>query len=333
VSAISPNPLKPVKQGLLLAAVIMLYGILGFILIEKYSLVDALYMTTITVGTVGFSEVKPLSMEGKIFTVTLILFSLSVFTYFLTLLSRFFLDGDLIHLYKNYRMNQQLENLSGHVIVCGYGRNGKEAASVLLSKGIHVVIVEEKHDKYFEEIQGITMLEADATREDSLQRAGIDRARALITTLPNDADNVFVVLTAREMRADLHIISRASMDSSVNKLKTAGATNIIMPDKLGGAQMATLVLSPDIKELLDIMSIQNNANFTIKEFISPCDRSLDSMNVRRATGSTILAIKTVSGQYLLNPALDTLIHKGDKLIAMGSERQLISMEELLHQMV
>lgn len=329
---VTPNPFKPVRYGFLLVVAIFIYGVVGYVFLEHYKLLDALYMTVITVGTVGFSEVKPLSDEGKIFTISLILLSLSVITYFITLVSRFLLDGDFIQYYRIYRMNQKLEQIQNHVIICGYGRNGREAASVLMEKKIQVVTIEEKHDKYFEESPLILMIEADATREDTLLKAGIDKARALITTLPNDADNVYVVLTAREMRPDLPIISRASMDSSVNKLKTAGASNIIMPDKLGGAQMATLVLSPDIKELLDIMSVQHSDSFAIREFICPVTRSLDSMNIRRVTGSTVLAIKNQKGKYILNPPLDTLIEQGDKLIAMGSEKQLQAMNQLLSNM-
>jgi voltage-gated potassium channel len=326
---VTPNPFKPVRYGFLLVIAIFVYGVAGYVFLEHYKLLDAIYMTVITVGTVGFSEVNPLSDTGKIFTISLILLSISVITYFLTLVSRFLLDGDFIQYYKIYRMNQKLEQIQNHVIICGYGRNGREAASVLMEKKIQVVTIEEKHDKYFEESPLILMIEADATREDTLLKAGIDKARALITTLPNDADNVYVVLTAREMRPDLPIISRASMDSSVNKLKTAGASNIIMPDKLGGAQMATLVLSPDIKELLDIMSVQHSDSFAIREFICPLSGSLDSMNIRRITGSTVLAIKNQKGSYILNPALDTFIESGDKLIAMGSEMQLQAMNQLL----
>jgi voltage-gated potassium channel len=280
-------------------------------------------------STVGFSEVKPLSDTGRIFTMGLILSSLSVFTYFITLISKYILDGDFINQYKKYKMQQKISTLQDHVIICGFGRNGKEASAVLISSGVSVIVIEEKSNKTENYDPKIILVEGDATKDELLVQCNIAHAKALITTLPNDADNVYVALAARELNAEINIISRASNDVSVKKLKTAGANNIIMPDKLGGAQMATLVLSPDIKELLDIMSIQNNEEFSIKEYIVTRELNLAELNIRRKTGSTILAIKNKKQDYVLNPILDSPVFAGEKIIAMGNKKQLFDLGEII----
>jgi len=329
VSSIDDFSFNATRKAFLLVLGILLFGVAGYILIEDYTLLEAVYMTVITMSTVGFSEVRPLSDHGRIFTMILILSSLSVFTYFITIFSKFILDGDFINQYRKYKMLQKISSLQNHVIICGFGRNGREAAAVLISSGVDVIVIEEKSNKTESYDPRIIMVDGDATKDELLVQCNIANAKSIITTLPNDADNVYVALAARELNSVITIISRASNDVSVKKLKTAGANNIIMPDKLGGAQMATLVLSPDIKELLDIMSIQNNEEFSIKEFIVPRELNLAELNIRRKTGSTILAIKNKQMDYVLNPILNVPILEGEKVIAMGNKKQLADLGELI----
>lgn len=329
MSSKSEFSIKSTRKAFILVGLTMLVGIIGYIEIENYTLLEAVYMTVLTMSTVGFMEVKPLSNVGVIFTIGLILTSLGVFTYFLTLISKYLLDGEFIHQYKTYKMQQKIFSLSGHVVICGFGRNGREAATVLVNSGESVVVIEEKKGKTEDYDPRIMVVEADATKDEVLIQCNIANAKSLITTLPNDADNVYVVLAAREINQKLVIISRASNDSSVKKLKTAGANNIIMPDKLGGSQMATLVISPDIKELLDIMSIQNNEDFSIKEFLLSKEVNFGDLNIRRKTGSTILAIKNKNSDYILNPDLSIPGKPGEKVIAMGNVKQLGDLQNLL----
>lgn len=244
----------------------ILIGTAGYIIIENLSFLEALYMTVITISTVGFAEVKPLSEAGRIFTIILILLNLGLFTYFVTLLSRFFSDGEFSKLYKQIKMENSINHLQQHVIICGFGRNGKESAQILFNNKIPFVVLEQKNEK--ETDLGFEVdhfLKGDATKDGALLEAGIKNARALITSLPVDADNLFVVLTAKQLNPNIQVISRASQDSSVNKLKIAGADNVIMPDKIGGAHMATLVMLPDVMEMLSIMSTQSNDHFRIAE--------------------------------------------------------------------
>jgi len=263
--------------GMLLLTILM--GTAGYMVIEHFDFLSALYMTVTTVSTVGYGEVKPLTETGRIFTIILILVNLGLFTYFITLLTRFFSDGEFIKMYKQFKMENSIKALQQHVIICGFGRNGKESAQVLFNNHIPFVVLEEKVEleddlpfevKYF--------MKGDATKDEVLLEAGIEHARALITTLPVDADNLFVVLTAKQLNPNLTVISRASQDSSVNKLKIAGASNVIMPDKIGGAHMATLVMLPDVMEMLSIMTTRSGDDFKIVEIPSGKAMSLGELD-------------------------------------------------------
>lgn len=245
-------------------AFILLSGMVGYMIIEDYRAIDAIYMTVITVATVGFSEVKPLSDAGRMFTVFLILANIGTFTYFITQISSYFLDGEFSRQYKLYNMHKKIENLTGHVIICGFGRNGREAAKTLYTNSRQFVVIEKaEHGRDEAGLPVEFYLRGDATNDDIFMEAGIQKASAVITTLPEDADDLLVVLTARELNPTLKIISRASNDSTVRKLKTAGADNVIMPDKIGGVHMASLVISPDVKEFVDLMATQSSEEFCL----------------------------------------------------------------------
>lgn len=309
--------------------ILLLTGTFGYMLIEKYSFFDALYMTVITVGTVGYMEVHPLSVPGRVFTVCIILVNIGAFTFFVTYLTRYLLDGEFIRTYKQMKMDNAIQQLRNHVIVCGLGRNGTECAQVLHNNNIPFVVVEEKNEMpddlpfkvdYF--------MKGDATKDETLHEAGIEHARAIIATMPIDADNLFMVLTARQLNPNITIISRASQDSSVGKLKIAGANNVIMPDKIGGAQMATLVLNPDVQEMIALMASKNNKQFQLVEMVATKNTSLSDINLWARTGSTLLAVKNAN-EYILNPGPSFVIHGGERLILMGSEEQLEQAKKLL----
>ena len=228
---------RKLYYALSLLVIIILVGVFGFRIIEDYSFGEAFYMTIITVSTVGFNEVRPLTSEGRVFTAFLIIFSFGTFAYAVTSITFYVLGGEFNKYFKDLRINKKVDKISNHTIICGYGRNGKQAVSELNSHHQPYVLVEQ-NSVVLEEIRDtheIPFVEGDATLDKTLERAGISRARALITTLPKDADNMFVVLTAREMNPNLLIITRASEENSDKKLRRAGADNVIMPDKIGGA--------------------------------------------------------------------------------------------------
>lgn len=302
-----------------LLGIAILFGIVGFMIIEHYNFLDAVYMTVITVAAVGFEEVHPLSNGGKVFVIVLIFFNLGLFTYFIALLTRFFLDGELLRQYKIIKMHDKIAKLEGHVIICGFGRNGKEAAQVLQANHISFVVVEERTEIESDQDPEVRFLvKGNATRDEVLMEAGIEKARALISTLPVDADNVFTVLTAKQLNPKIRIISRASQDSSVSKLKVAGANNVIMPDKIGGAHMATLVMIPDVLEFIELLTTRSNEEFKVAELQAQKSLVIGDLDLWRTTGCTILGIKSLS-EYLLNPPHDYYISPGERLIVMGND--------------
>ncbi len=323
--------------SLSLLLLIVCTGIFGFISIEGYNFLDALYMTIITVATVGFQEVHPLSDNGRLFTVFLIITSFGTFAYAISSISRYVIDGEFNQNLKNYKTLTAISKLDNHVIICGYGRNGRQAAHVLKKYNTRFVVIEEKKDivisvnhKYSE-----LVLEGDATLDEVLIKAGIGKAKALITTLPIDADNVFIVLSARALNSKLIIISRASEDNSDKKLKIAGANNVIMPDRLGGAHMASLVMKPDVMEFVDYITGQGEDNIHLEEITfahlssSYQNKTIRDLEVRNRSGANIVGFKTAQGEYVINPSADTMIIPDAKLFVLGTPEQIKKLKDLL----
>ena len=310
--------------GLIL--LIIASGVVGFMVIEHYTFIEALYMTVITISTVGYQEVHPLSTAGKIFDILLIITNIGLFTYFISTLTKYFMDGEFRQLLKIRNMKQSISTLKGHTILCGFGRNGQAAAEVLRQSQAPFVVIERKftHRDNIEH-----HLEGDATDENLLLEAGIENAAALITTLSDDAENLYIVLSSRQLNSKLRIISRASNDQAVKKMKIAGADNVIMPDKIGGTHMATLVLSPDVKEFIDILATQNFDGITIQELTMGKSLILHDLDCWKQTGTRILGIKTMENQYIMNPAHSQQVDKGYRLIVMGNKEQIAKLSSLI----
>lgn len=324
-----------VSLGLII--LIICIGIIGFIVIENYNFFDAFYMTIITVATVGFQEVQPLSEAGRGFTIFLIITSFGTFAYAVSSISKYVIDGEFNQYFKNYKVSAAIDKLENHVIICGFGRNGKQAAHVLKKHNTRFVVVEQKKDvvsainhKYADLI-----LEGDSTQDEVLLKAGILRAKALITTLPIDADNLFIVLSARTLNPKLTIISRASEDNSDKKLKLAGADNVIMPDKIGGAHMASLVMKPDVMEFVDFITGQGGDNIRLEEITFANlsqefqNKTIRELEIRNRSGANIIGFKTGNGDYVINPSADTKIIPDAKLFVLGTSEQIVKLKELL----
>ena len=304
--------------------------------IEKFSLLDAFYMTIITVATVGFQEVHPLSESGRLFTAILIITSFGTFAYAITSISQYVLDGEFNRYFKNYRVNTVIQKLENHIIICGYGRNGKQAAQVLKNSSQKFVVIEKSTELYSKfSLTNIDLfVEGDATQDEILIKAGIEKAKALITTLPIDADNLFIVLSARAINPKLTIISRASDDNSDKKLKIAGATNVIMPDKIGGAHMASLVMKPDVIEFVDFITGQGGDNIKLEEITFENlpeeykNKSIRELEIRNKSGANIIGFKTEAGEYIINPSPDTKMIHDAKLFVLGTNEQIKKLKEL-----
>ena len=331
--------LKGIYYAFVLLFLIITLGIIGYMIIEEYDFTEAVYMTIITVATVGFKEVRTLSPPGMWFTSFLIIVSFGIFAYVITTFTRFVVDGELRLLIKRNRVRKQIKKLNNHVIVCGYGRNGKQAAKELTNHKIPFIIIERDPDviEKIKEDPELLYIEGNATHDEVLELSDISSARALITTFPNDADNLFVVLSAREINPDITIISRASEDHSDNKLKRAGADNVIMPDKLGGQQMAKLVAQPDIVEFLDYIMLQSHEEVSLEEVscenLSACfaNKSIRELDVRNVSGANIVGLRTADGNYLINPLPDVILTYQDKLFVLSTAGQLSKLKHILQK--
>lgn len=316
----------------------ILVGTVGYMLLnDAYSFVDAFYMTVITITTVGFTEVHPMSDTGKLFTIFLIFVSFGIFGYLASAVTLFILDGVFRRNLKDYRIVKNIEKLSGHIIVCGYGRNGKQACLELIAHGENVVVVDSKESSIDKVrlIPELLFIQGDATQEEVLSLANISTAKALITAIPNDAENVYVVLTAREMNSSIKIISRSEKSQSDNKLKRAGANNVIMPDRLGGQQMAKLVVQPDVVEFLDNILLQSTQGVKLEEVscksLANCfvGKSIRELNVRDKSGANIIGLKDEDGAYVYNPSPEIVLDKCFHLFVLGNKEQVYNLKQFL----
>ncbi len=328
-----------IKIGLALILLLVAAGTIGYRLIEGWEWIDCLYMTIITMTTVGFREVAPLSAQGKIFTMLLIVTSISVLVYVTMNLARFVLDGELSNYIKTYRVDKKIAKLKNHVIIVGYGRNGEQAAIELAENKVDFVVVD-KRDNVISRVREnpeLLYIKGDATHEEVLEQAKIHDARALIVTTPEDADNVFVVLTARSMNPGLTVISRASEMESLMKLKRAGASNVIMPERIGGQRMAKLVHQPDVVEFLEYILLQKTQDVFLEEMSCKklaqqwVGKSISEMKVRELTGANIVGIKTGGARYIFNPDPQMILSRNDQLFVLGNRKQISKLQEVMEK--
>lgn len=328
------NPLlglfrSKIYTAFLLLFMLLLVGVLGFRLIADYEWIDALYMTVITITTVGYGEVGPLDASAKLFTVILILGSVVIVGYAISIITEYILNKNSLENIKQRQMQKKIDKLENHIIICGYGRNGKQAAKKLAAyKKPFVVIEKNKEIVEKVKIDNLNFIVGNANDDDVLKAAGIEKASTLISALPDDADNLFVVLSARQINKKLCIISRASEETSYNKLKLAGADNVILPDRIGGDHMASLVVVPDLIEFIDNLSIVGTGNINIEElaveqlYDAQRKKTIRDLDLRQISGCTVIGFKTSEGDYIVNPEADTQLVPGSKVIVLGRPEQI-----------
>jgi voltage-gated potassium channel len=330
---------RTIQIGIGLLVSIVSIGTLGYHFIEGMNFLDSLYMTVITVSTVGFKEVgaQPLSPAGKIFTMGLIITSLGSLAYVGSNMARFIFDGELANYIKTYRVDKKIAKLKNHVIIVGYGRNGEQAAMELAEHGVEFVIVD-KRDNVISRLHqnpDLLYIKGDATHEEVLEQVRIHEARALIATTPDDADNVFVVLTARSMNPGLTVISRASEIESQMKLKRAGATNVIMPERIGGQRMAKLVHQPDVVEFLEYILLQKTQDVSLEEVSCKklaqrfVGKSIADLRVREISGANIIGLKISGARYVFNPDPKMILSRNDQLFVLGNPVQIEKLKEAM----
>ncbi len=314
----------------LLLVLITAGGTIGFMIIEDWNFIDSFYMTIITISTVGYGEVQELTLYGKLFVSFLIMSSFGTFAYAITSITSYLVGGEYKKYFKEYKTMQEVKKMNNHVIICGFGRVGKQVADDLESHGTPFIIVEvnEQIVVHEKENDKFIFLQGDSTNDQTLIAAGIENARAIITCLPKDADNIYVVLASREFNKDILIVSRASNNSAVSKLKMAGADNVIMPDAIGGSHMASLIANPDVMEFLDIIRVQGYSGANVESIHYSelpeiyRDKTIEELEAKRITGVTIIGFKDLHGRYIINPPLDTKVVEGSRVFVLGSEDQI-----------
>jgi voltage-gated potassium channel len=315
-----------------IAALILLLaaGTSGYVIIEGWGFFDSLYMTVITVTTVGFEEVHALSPGGRVFTVLLTLGGVGTAFYIMTSLVQATLEGEF-GLFRRQRMEARIRKLNNHFILCGYGRVGEAIANTLKAQSTNFVVIDHSLNSYTRAVQQdcLTIMD-DATSHDVLKRAGIERAKSLITAFGDDAYNTYAVLTARELNPRLTIIGRASNEEASKHLRQAGATHIILPEVLGGQQMARLALRPTTVQFIETVLLGKEGEYLVEEvYVSPAS-TLIGTSIKdveeRFPGVRILALRNKDGKIIINPALNTEVEVGGSLTSFGTMEQLQAVE-------
>ena len=317
------------KTAVVLLILLLMTGIVGFKLISGYTWTDAIYMTVITITPVGYTDVEALDHQAKIFIIGLILSSAIILGYALKVISEYIISKNDINELKQKKMQKKINALSEHVIICGYGRNGGQAAKKLQSHQRNFVVID-KDETVFQNIENndFAFITGDANEDEVLIRAGINSANCLICALPNDSENVFVVLSARQINPKIRIISRASEESSYSKLKLAGANNVILPDRIGGDHMASLVVVPDLLEFVDNLSIVGDQTINIEEisveqlYDTKQQKTILELDLRKHTGCNVIGFKDENGNYHINPEANQKLVPGSKIIVLGKPEQI-----------
>ncbi|MBN2049797.1 MAG: potassium channel protein [Spirochaetales bacterium] len=327
------SPLRQFILSLFLIALLIFLGTLGYITIEGWTLPESLYMTFITISTVGYGEVRPLSPEGRNFTIIFLTIGVIVIGFTLTRLVAFLFEGQIVKTVKERRMKRFLSMMKDHIVICGFGDIGKEVTDEFLKKKVKFVVVDKSLDETdTKRYSDVLFISGDAAEEETLREARIEKAKGLISCLPEDQQNVFVVLTARQLNGDLYIVTKASDDRNVIKLKKAGANRVISPKQIAGHRMAAVTIQPSIVNFLEILSSGGEDSVRIESIRvgkgSPmAGKSLKESNIGSHTGAVIIGILGPDGQARMNQSsLATLssriLNEGDELIALGNEEQL-----------
>lgn len=310
---------------------ITLIGTLGYILIEGWNILDAVYMTVTTMATVGFGEVHPLSPRGRLFTIGLIVLGVGGALYVLTTMMQFVFEGHLGRDLERRRMERRIEQLRNHYILCGFGRVGRQVSHDFRAGGVPFVVIDVNQSSLdLAADEGCLCVRGDAADDETLRRAGIERARGLVTCVNSDPDNIFVTLSARALRSDLFIVARGNNDEAAPKLRRAGADRVVSPYSIGGRQMAMLATRPAAVELIDRVLSHADVDllledFTIREGSRLVGRTVREVGEEIAPGVLILAIRR-QAQLVTQPPSEAAVGVGDELVAFGTSAQLRALE-------
>lgn len=320
----------------ILSLVLVAFGSLGYMIIEGWDVMDSLYMTVITLATVGYSEVQPVSTYGRLFTILLIFLGVGFFLYVGGNIIQFLVEGRIRIILGRRKLDKQISGLKNHYIVCGYGRIGRALTLLLIQRYLDVVVIEkdEKRIPVMDD-DGILHLLGSATDEDMLIKAGIYRAKGLLSVLPTDADNVFQVLVSRQLNRDLFLIARASETAAKKTLRTAGADKVVSPYDLGARRMAHAVLRPTVISFLEMAFTDQETDIQIEE-VQVSERSrlvgvpLMDSGIRKDLNIIVISIRRAEGMMRFNPLAESVIQAGDTMVVVGENRNLLKLGKILN---
>jgi len=327
-----PGNFLNIRVAIALLAGELFAGIVGFMYLESYTFEEAWYMTIITISTVGYTEVRPLTSSGEIFATFLILANIGIFAYLLSTFSYYVIQGEFFKKWHLRLIGKEIDKLKGHVVICGYGRYGKEVVGHFMLRSMPFVVIE-NDPEMIQEIQNsnnrILYIEGDATNDDVLLEAGIKHARSMITALPADADNVLITISAKQLNPQIDVISRASDLRAEPKLKRAGANHVVLPEQIGGFFMATLVSKPGAIEFLSYITNEKDTVDIAFEEIKFADLpdacknvAIGELKIGESTGMHIIGFVGKEGNFIVNPTKEQRVVEGSSLITLGSGEQL-----------
>lgn len=329
------DPIRHLKISMMVLLALVSLGVTGYMTIEGWSLLDALYMTIITLGTVGFREVHELSAYGKMFTICLIVFGVSVLGYIVGSLAQIMFEGQIQRIIGRKKVEKRIDSLQDHYIICGFGRIGQLICKEFAAKPIPFLVIE-KHPEAHEKLhhEEYLHIRGDAAEDDTLLRAGIKRAKGLISVVTSDSENVYITLTARGLNPDLYILARSGEEGSEIKLKRAGANKVVSPYVIGGGRMAMAILRPNVVDFIEIATGREHLELQMEEIQIPAHsafvgENLISSGFRKETGTIIVGIKKGNGKMVFNPDSHSKIEAGDTMIVLGDPSSIEKLEELI----
>ncbi|MBF0553307.1 MAG: potassium channel protein [Nitrospirae bacterium] len=323
------------KKIIVLAVLLILIvsmGTAGYMVTEGWNAFDSFYMVVITLATIGYQEVHPLSVSGRAFTIVLIIFGVGFLAYTVNNAMRIVLEGELQEVLGRRKMEKKIKAMKDHYIICGYGRMGQIICRELRANNVPYVVVEKERSGEEMESEEIVVT-GDATRDEVLIEAGIERASGLISVLSTDAQNLFVVLSARVLNPALKIVARAGEESSESKLIRAGADSVVSPYHIGGLKIAQTILKPAVVDFLEFATKSGNIELQMEELIVTegsdfANQTLSDLGIGRKFGVIIVAVKRAGGEMRFNPTHKTIIRPGDILIALGEVSKLKVLEKM-----